>query len=327
MVKNMVYANASGVNNSIDEANKLIKIQDYVSEQYTTLSSREQKELVNEIYQEKYIRNMQEVSALSGKQDAFVDVAYQNMLERENYIVELVSEHSGLATSFDAWEYNLQYLIENYEEIIGLENVNKVNVDRYIEDYKAVQATRDMPVARVNEERMRTSSYSYMNAVVYAKRYYSSYNTAYPDWTEYGGDCANFISQCLYAGGKTMRGTPGTTSAAENWSNWFSTGTSCNTSNVSSTWRGANAFKGYWQSNASSYMTFSSICESSYDYGFMGDAVSLLNSNGSAYHTVMIIGYDEENYDFIVAAHTGNTMTKKLSEYNLANGFIIYNMR
>lgn len=40
-----------------------------------------------------------------------------------------------------------------------------------------------------------------------------------------------------------MKGTPGTSTAAQNWSNWFSQGSSCNTSYVSSTWRGANAFK------------------------------------------------------------------------------------
>ena len=56
-------------------------------------------------------------------------------------------------------------------------------------------------------------------------------------------------------------------------------------------------------------------------------AHGIFNSNGSAYHTLIIVGYDSANKDFIVAAHTGNTKTAKLSSYSPAGGFIIYNMR
>ena len=241
--------------------------------------------------------------------------------------MNLINEHGGVKTSLEAWQYNLDYLLENYNEIMAIDDVNAAYVDLYIEDYQNVKETQNMPTSQVNMIRTRASSYSFSNAVTYAQRYYNTYNSSYPDWTSYGGDCANFISQCLYAGGKSMVGTPGTSTAAQNWSNWFSSGSSCNTSKVSSTWRGANAFKSYWKNNASSYSTFSSVGSSSYSYGYTGDAVSLLNSNGSAYHTLMIVGYDYTNKDFIVAAHTYNTKTAKLSNYSPAGGFIIYNMR
>lgn len=209
---------------------------------------------------------------------------------------------------------------------MALKNVNSIFVDLYIEDYEIVLATNSMPDSNINGVRTIEATYRSLDAVSYAKEYYDTYNTAYPDWTSYGGDCANFISQCLYAGGKSMKGTPGSSTAAQNWSNWFSTGSSCNTSNVSSTWRGANAFRNYWQSNANGYSTFSSVDSSSFIYGYTGDAVSLLNNN-SAYHTLIIVGYDFANKDFIVSAHTGNTITAKLSDYSSASGFIIYNMR
>lgn len=303
------------------------EINRYVSEQYSTLSDMEQAELAEEIYQEKYTGAVA-VSEDAESTENFVDIAYQNMLERETYIVELVSEHSGMESTFMDWEYNLNYLTLHYDEIMSLENVNSLYVDLYIEDYEIVQATRNMPVTQINGVRTRASSYSSSDAVAYAEKYYTTpYNEAYPDWTSYGGDCANFISQCLYAGGKSMKGTPGTSASAQDWSNWFSTGSSCDTKNVSSTWRGANAFKSYWQSNASGYSTFTSVDSSAYSYGFKGDAVSLLNSNGSAYHTLMIVGYDSTNRDFIVAAHTSNTKTAHLSDYAPAGGFIIYNMR
>lgn len=297
----------------------MVEINSYVSEQ---------EELVEEIYQEKYEGTATVSLSTENEVDGgVVDFAYLNMMTRENYIADLISSYSGTRTTTKAWEFNLDYLEEHYDEIMSLEGVNSIYVDLYIEDYEVVQATKNMPVSQVNEMRTRASSYNYSNAVAYAKQYYSSYNSAYPDWTSYGGDCANFISQCLYAGGKSMKGTPGTSTAAQNWSNWFSKGTSCNTSNVSSTWRGANAFKSYWQSNASGYSTFSTVGSSSYSYGFIGDAVSLLNSNGSAYHTLIIVGYDAANKDFVVAAHTSNTKTAHLSDYSPAGGFIIYNMR
>lgn len=302
------------------------EIDQYVSEQFPALNDTEQDELAEEIYQEKYAAVVS-MSENERSTEVFVDTAYQNMMERETYIVELISSHSGIETSTVEWEYNLNYLQCHYDEIMSLEGVNSLYVDLYIEDYEIVLATQDMPAAQINGVRTRASSYSYSDAVDYAKEYFYPYDSAYPDWSSYGGDCANFISQCLYAGGKSMKGTPATSTAAQNWSNWFSTGSSCDTKNVSSTWRGANAFKDYWQRNASGYSTFSSVGADSYSYGFTGDAISLLNSNGSAYHTLMIVGYDSANRDFIVAAHTYDTATAHLSDYSPSGGFIIYNMR
>lgn len=245
------------------------EIDQYVSEQYYQLSTSEHEKLARDIYMEKY-----EISSINLSDEAEEDnsdEAYENMITRENYIVDLISRYSGQETSREEWENNLQYLKSHYDEIIALENINRIYVDLYIEDYEIVEATKNMPESQINEIRTRSSSYSYSDAVTYAKKYYSSYNSAYPDWTSYGGDCANFISQCLYAGGKNMKGTPGTSDAAQNWENWFSKGSSCNTKNVSSTWRGANAFKSYWQGKASGYRNFSSVGSSSYSYGFTGD--------------------------------------------------------
>lgn len=314
---------ASELHNGEDTAR--LEIRKYVSERYSSLSSLEQSELTDEIYQEKYVVAASVDSTDETDKDV-VDVAYQNMMAREIYITELISSYSGMETTMADWEHNLEYLRNHYDELMNVEGVNKIYVDLYIEDYEIVQSTRNMPETQINETRTRASSYSASDAIAYAEKYFKTYNSSYPDWSSYGGDCANFISQCLYAGGKSMKGTPGTSSAAQDWSNWFSKGSSCNTSNVSSTWRGANAFKSYWQSNARGYSTFSSVSFDAYSYGFKGDAISLLNSNGSAYHTLMIVGYDKVSKDFIVAAHTGNTKTAHLSDYSPAGGFIIYNM-
>ena len=44
----------------------------------------------------------------------------------------------------------------------------------------------------------------------YAEKWALSRNPAYYDFEDIGGDCTNFISQCLYAGGAVMNFTPDT---------------------------------------------------------------------------------------------------------------------
>ena len=243
--------------------------------------------------------------------------------------MNLIAEHSGRATSLSEWKFNLAYLQEQYEKIIAISGVKKLYVDQYIEDYKMVWDTEHRPTTYTNTEHSYipyAATYSKDNAIHYANVYCKNYNSNYPNWRSYGGDCANFVSQCLYAGGKLMHGTPGTSTEAQNWNNWFSKGNVCNTKNVSSTWRGANAFKSYWQSHTNGYSKFSSVGVDSYYYGTKGDAVSLLNSNGRAYHTLLIVGYDFNNRDFILASHTGDTIDAKLRNYAAPGGFIIFKM-
>ncbi|MFT3952398.1 MAG: amidase domain-containing protein [Oscillospiraceae bacterium] len=45
-------------------------------------------------------------------------------------------------------------------------------------------------------------------AVAYAHEWWDKRNPAYFDFEELGGDCTNFVSQCLYAGAGVMNFTP-----------------------------------------------------------------------------------------------------------------------
>ena len=53
-------------------------------------------------------------------------------------------------------------------------------------------------------------SYNPSKAVAYAKQWAYSRNPKYYDYSNMGGDCANFVSQCLIAGGLSLSGCPGT---------------------------------------------------------------------------------------------------------------------
>lgn len=50
--------------------------------------------------------------------------------------------------------------------------------------------------------------YDREKAVAYAHRWAASRNPAYFDFENFGGDCTNFASQCIYAGSGVMNRTP-----------------------------------------------------------------------------------------------------------------------
>src|SRR5215471_12330990 len=51
-------------------------------------------------------------------------------------------------------------------------------------------------------------AYNGAAAAAYADTYWQNYNPAWPSFANQGGDCTNFVSQALYAGGITMRTSP-----------------------------------------------------------------------------------------------------------------------
>ncbi|MBW8736497.1 MAG: amidase domain-containing protein [Streptomyces turgidiscabies] len=59
------------------------------------------------------------------------------------------------------------------------------------------------PNAPANAKNVTTGAYDYKAMVAYADKYWSNYNTDYPNFNGHtaGGDCTNFVSQVLKAGG------------------------------------------------------------------------------------------------------------------------------
>ncbi|MCK4718497.1 MAG: N-acetylmuramoyl-L-alanine amidase, partial [Thermoplasmata archaeon] len=61
-------------------------------------------------------------------------------------------------------------------------------------------------------------TYDRARAAEYADTYWDVYNPAYNDYTSSGGDCANFVSQCLMAGGRILEGgDDGMEHGVDNW--------------------------------------------------------------------------------------------------------------
>lgn len=162
-----------------------------------------------------------------------------------------------------------------------------------------------------------TSTYSASSAVEYANQYWQDYNPAYPDLNTLGGDCANFVSQCLYAGGKQMNG---------DWyiyqkNNTYMSPTNTTQLNYSwdladpSPWISAEEFNNYWSDLCTTYEYTLSNYESNhtsvYNSGNVksGDALLLLERVLWWYegnHVMIIVGLDSANNDFIYAGHSNN---------------------
>ena len=51
---------------------------------------------------------------------------------------------------------------------------------------------------------MQVKEYDKAKAIEYAKKWAYSRNPKFYDYENLGGDCTNFISQCIYAGTNTM---------------------------------------------------------------------------------------------------------------------------
>lgn len=157
-------------------------------------------------------------------------------------------------------------------------------------------------------------------AIGYAHLYAFDYNPAYPDYSnvEPGGDCANFISQCLHAGGMPMVGY----NADDALRNWF-----CRSdylwdiSKISRSWRGAYYFFIYWSAHAKASrefmndsLTIPELNQELLAYASPGDPINLIHASGSVYHTLLITDVTSDN--IYCAAHTNDTVATPLTHYN-----------
>lgn len=192
------------------------------------------------------------ISAISGLADIVMDETLSEMgdeitsREREEYINEIADEY----------DYDLE-MEDTYEE----------NTEEATVWYTSPSGTK---AARA------TSGYNNTAAISYALQYAITPNSSYADFSGSGGDCTNFISQCLYAGG--IKQHTGTAYSTTCW--FYKTST-----NRSATWTGANEFRTYVTGSSSKI----DMTSSSWSSVVPGDIIQLVSS-GSAYHSLFVSG-------------------------------------
>ncbi|MBQ3140527.1 MAG: amidase domain-containing protein [Clostridia bacterium] len=144
---------------------------------------------------------------------------------------------------------------------------------------------------------MTLTVYDRESAVAYAKRWALGRNPQYFDFTEIGGDCINFVSQCIYAGAKVMNFTP--------IFGWFYRSASDRTAS----WTGVEFLYDFLMNNQG-VGPFARIVGR--DELMPGDVIQL-GDNNRFYHSLFVT---QTSPAILVAAHTNDALDRPLTSYD-----------
>lgn len=143
-----------------------------------------------------------------------------------------------------------------------------------------------------------TKPYLRENALMYANRYAFSQNPVFGNFRGIGGNCTNFVSQCIYAGSCQMNYKP--------TFGWYY----ISLDSRSPSWTGVEYFYNFIISNAD-VGPFGK--EATPDELEVGDVIQLGKNEEGYYHTLLIVGFEGE--DPLVAAQTDDAFARPLSTY------------
>ncbi len=159
------------------------------------------------------------------------------------------------------------------------------------------------------------TEYDRRAAVRYALNWAFARNPRFYDFQDIGGDCTNYVSQCLYAGCGVMNYTPET--------GWYY----INSNNRAPAWTGVNFFREFLINNLGTGVYGE---EAPYSELRRGDVIQLVNPAGRFYHTLFISEiFGPDPRQIFVCAHSINARNRRLSTYNYADavGFHIIGAR
>ena len=146
---------------------------------------------------------------------------------------------------------------------------------------------------------MRTLPYSREAAVVFAERWALGRNPAYYNFDELGGDCTNFISQCLYAGCGVMNDTPQL--------GWYY----YSLNSRAPAWTGVEFLHRFLTANKGAGPFAARVRLEQLQ---PGDVIQLGASDGSFYHSLLVLQGPPDRV--FVAAHTDNALWRYLDSYS-----------
>jgi hypothetical protein len=149
---------------------------------------------------------------------------------------------------------------------------------------------------------MRIYSYDRGKALEYAQIWAKERNPAYFDFDSLGGDCTNFISQCVYAGSNAMNYTPVT--------GWYYTAIGSR----APAWTGVEFFFKFTVNNTGRG-PFGRECFK--DELELGDIIQLGDIFGNFYHSLLVTKIEGGN--IYISTHTFDRYNYPLNEYIYAN--------
>lgn len=140
--------------------------------------------------------------------------------------------------------------------------------------------------------------YNREHAVQYARRWALGRNPLFYNFKGIGGDCTNYISQCVYAGTCAMNFTK-----TFGWY-YFSS------DDRAPAWSGVQYLYNFLTGNRGP----GPVCEETGLEGLLpGDLIQLGRDDGSFFHTLIITDKDRGGY--LVCAHTHDSLDRRLNSY------------
>ena len=133
-------------------------------------------------------------------------------------------------------------------------------------------------------------------AYLYAKRWAESFNPNYYNFSKLGGDCTNFVSQCIHAGGISMNFDK---------YGWFY----LSLTSRAPAWSGVNEF---WSFGTSNRGVGLKLTECELRDLEVGDIIQLYNGQ-KYYHNLFVSSTDN---GIRVSAHDNPTFNTLLGRYN-----------
>ncbi len=154
-------------------------------------------------------------------------------------------------------------------------------------------------------------SYNRERAITYAHTWAFRRNPKYYDFTALGGDCTNFISQCLYAGCGVMNYTRDV--------GWYY----ANLSNRAAAWAGVPYLYRFLTTNRGRGPYASDLPLSA---AIPGDIIQL-SFDGEAYkHSLLVVdaGDEPDPDNILLTTHTNDADSKPLALYTYMNARLIH---
>ena len=144
------------------------------------------------------------------------------------------------------------------------------------------------------------SGYNRQAAVAYAATWALGRNEAYADFTDMGGDCTNFVSQCLFAGTGVMNPVPVT--------GWYY----YSLNDRSPSWTGVEFLRDFLLSNEGPGPQAVQVEKQAIR---PGDVIQLGNAAGRFYHSLIVMKVTPQ---ILVSAHTFDALNRPLDSYDYA---------
>lgn len=154
--------------------------------------------------------------------------------------------------------------------------------------------------------------YDRYSAVEYALKWAYSRNPRFFDFEDIGGDCTNFVSQCLYAGCGIMN-----YSGFEN--GWYY----INANDRSASWTGVQYLRRFLLTNKGTGVYGE---EAPIERMEPGDVIQLRNRNGVLYHSVFVsyVKQPVTANNIFICAHSYDARDRRLSSYNYSQAECIH---